>query len=190
MVDYKAIYSVGNSLISMLSNAYPSQLQEDHPCTFSLLSSGELTDIDDSTRLSLYMYRITINEHLRHTMRVEPNERQNTPLAVDLHYMMTVWANSAEAENAIMAWAMLQLHQTPVLDGASLSPEPGWGQDDVIQLIPAELSNEDIMRIWDALDPPYHLSFSYIARVVRIDSARSEEFRPVVATRFSYGEKD
>ena len=60
----------------------------------------------------------------------------------------------------------------------------------MIQLIPAELSTEDIMRIWDALEPSYRLSVSYIARVVRIDSTRVEQVRPVVATRFSYEDKE
>ena len=57
----------------------------------------------------------------------------------------------------------------PILDASSLSPEAGWGANEVIQIIPAELSTEDVMRIWDALDPPYRLSVSYIARLVRLD---------------------
>lgn len=186
MVNFRAIHSVGESLITLLDNSYPSELSEAHPCQFRLLSSGELAGMDDSTCLSLYLYRVTFNEHLRNASRVNGFEDRKTPLAVDLHYLMTIWANSALAEHTILAWAMQQMHQNPVLDGSSLSPEPGWGADDVIQLIPAELSNEDIMRIWDAVDPPYRLSVSYIARVIRIDSELFEEQRPVVGTRFTY----
>jgi hypothetical protein len=39
------------------------------------------------------------------------------------------------------------------------------------------------MRIWDALEPSYRLSVSYIARVVRIDGDASRGL-PVVATRY------
>ena len=42
------------------------------------------------------------------------------------------------------------------------------------------------MRIWDALIPPYRLSVSYIARMVRIDSERIPDGLPVVASRLSF----
>jgi len=82
--------------------------------------------------------------------------------------------------------AMRQLHDRPVFDVASLSPEGGWTASDFVQVIPAELSNEDVMRIWDALDPAYRLSVSYIARTVRIDPDAASVGRPVVATRSSF----
>jgi hypothetical protein len=55
-------------------------------------------------------------------------------------------------------------------------------------VIPAELTTEDMMRIWDALDPPCRLSVSYIARLVRLDPDTMEAAGPpVVARRFAYG---
>jgi hypothetical protein len=44
-----------------------------------------------------------------------------------------------------------------------------------------------MMRIWDALDPGYRLSVSYIVRLVRIDPESSADAKPVVASRFGYG---
>jgi hypothetical protein len=144
---------------------------------------------DFPTTLSLYLYRVTMNEHLRNIARVNGFTDNDVPLSIDLHYLLTVWANNAVAEHTILAWAMRELYLHPVLDISSLSPEAGWTAGDVVQLIPAELSNEDVMRIWDALEPPYRLSISYIARVVRIDADTTEDSRPVVATRFSYSDK-
>jgi hypothetical protein len=83
---------------------------------------------------------------------------------------------------------MSQLHQQPVMDVSSLTEEGGWSNNDVVKIIPAELSNEDLMRIWDALAPDYRLSLSYIARVVSIDSAEISAGLPVVATRYQYEE--
>jgi hypothetical protein len=59
----------------------------------------------------------------------------------------------------------------------------------VIQIISAELSNEDMMRIWDTLKPSYRLSVAYIARVVRIEGDEVEDARPVVATRLLWGDR-
>jgi hypothetical protein len=99
-----------------------------------------------------------------------------------------VWAADALAEQSVLAWTMMQLHEHPVLNTSSLTPEAGWTEGDSVQLIPADLSTREIMRIWDVLDPAYRLSVSYIARVVRID-AESVERIPVVATRFSFRER-
>ncbi len=56
--------------------------------------------------------------------------------------------------------------------------------------MPAELSTEDVMRIWDAIEPAYRLSASYVARVVRIEPDEDlESFAPVVARRDLYGRR-
>ena len=170
-----------------LDSSYPADLRAAHPCEFRLVSSGELaadTEIDGA--LTLYLYRVTVDEHARNRRRITDRTHENVPLAVDLHYLLTVWSRSAFTEHVVVAWAMRQLHQHPVLDASSLTSEAAWGAGDFIQVIPAELSTEDVMRIWDALRPDYRLSVSYIARVVRIDTDPVLEGLPVVATRFSY----
>jgi hypothetical protein len=187
MANLLAAHSVGSSLIAYLRNSYPDDLRARHPADFRLLSSGELVGpVDFGTLLSLYLYRVTQSEHLRNVQRRPDAGEAPAPLAIDLHYLLTVWADSAVAEHTILGWAMRQLHDRPVFDVASLSPEGGWTASDFIQVIPAELSNEDVMRIWDALDPAYRLSVSYIARTVRIDPDAAPGGRPVVATRSSF----
>jgi hypothetical protein len=186
VTNVSAIHSVGESLRTYLDSSYPAALRALHPCEFRLVSSGELAAADDiDNALTLYLYRVTMNEHFRNQRRAIDNLRENTPLSVDLHYLVTVWAKSAFAEHTIIAWAMRQLQQHPVLDRASLSPEAEWTSGESIQVIPAELSTEDVMRIWDALEPAYRLSVSYIARVVRIDTDADIVGMPVVASRFA-----
>jgi hypothetical protein len=190
MANVFAIHSVGNSIATYLRNSYPRTLVGlDMPdCAFDLISSGELAgEPDDSTRITMYLYRITVNEHSRQL--AAGASARPTPLGLDLHFLMSAWAGNARDEHTILAWAIRQLHMFPILDASSLSPEAGWGANEVIQIIPAELSTEDIMRIWDALDPAYRLSVSYIARLVRLDPDSSSVGRPVVATRFAYGEE-
>jgi Pvc16 N-terminal domain len=192
MANVFAIHSVGNSIATYLRNSYPRELAGlDMPdCAFDLVSSGELAgEPDDATRITLYLYRITVNEHSRQ-MHGAAGVTRPTPLGLDLHFLMSAWAGNARDEHTMLAWAMRQLHMFPILDASSLSPEAGWGSNEVIQIIPAELSTEDVMRIWDALDPAYRLSVSYIARLVRLDpDAPPQGGRPVVATRFAYGEE-
>jgi len=193
MANVFALHSVGISVATFLRNTYPPQIDgRDMPaCSFELTSSGQLTgDISESTRITLYMYRITVNEHSRQSRRPGTPADSFVPLGVDLHYLLTAWAANPLDEQVTLAWAMRQLHQYPVLDASSLSPEAGWAADEVIQIVPAELSTEDVMRIWDALDPAYRISASYVARLVRLDPDQdADEFRPVVAGRYLYGDR-
>src|SRR5262249_41793967 len=155
-----------------------------HPCQFRLLSSGQMTTPDDDGAiLSLFLYRVTMNEHLRNVGRPNHPSGRNVPLSLDLHYLMTVWADGALAEQTILGWAMHEIYRHRVMDASSLSPEAQWAPGEVVQLIPAELSNEDIMRIWDAIEPTYRLSVSYIARMVRIEDLDQPLGNRVVAMR-------
>ena len=192
MANVFAIHSVGNSIVTYLRNSYPRALAgQDMPdCSFDLVSSGELAgEPGDATRITLYLYRITVNEHSRQLQAPTGAAARQTPLGLDLHFLMSAWAGNARDEHTMLAWAIRQLHMFPILDASSLSPEAGWGANEVIQVIPAELPTEDVMRIWDALDPAYRLSVSYIARLVRLDPDAPPQGRPVVAARFAYGEE-
>lgn len=189
MSNVLAVHSVGQSLMTYLGNVYPAELRADFPCDFRVISSGELaTNEEFGTALTLYLYRITMNEHLRNSPR-RATSRWEVPLSVDLHYLLSAWADKPLAEHTTLVWAMQQLHQRPLLELSSLSPEAGWESTDYVQIIPAELSTEDVMRIWDALEPSYRLSVSYIGRVVRIDGSTEPDALPVVASRFTYAER-
>ncbi len=188
MTNVLAVHSVGESLRTYLDRSYPADLRAAHPCEFKLVASGELAgDVELDAALTLFLYRVTVNEHARNVRRTTDLSHENVPLAVDLHYLLTMWSKSAFTEHVVIAWAMRQLYEHPVLDASSLTAEANWGPGDFVQVIPAELSTEDVMRIWDALDPGYRLSVSYIARVVRIDADPGPQGLPVVARRFAYG---
>lgn len=174
-------------MITYLRNAYPEPLRTDYPCDFRLLSSGEMADIGEvGTAVTLYLYRITVDEHLRTAPMAYKPQDEALPLSVDLHYLLSVWADSALVEHTIVAWVMSELDQHCVLDKATLSTDGGWFDEDQIQIVPVELSNEDLMRIWDALAPNYRLSISYRARVVRIDPQPIPTGKPIVARRLDY----
>jgi len=101
-----AVHSVSQSLMTYLGNVYPDELKAEFPCDFRVISSGELaTNEDFGTALTLYLYRITMNEHLRNTPRRGTN-RWEVPLSIDLHYLLSVWADQPLAEHPTLAWAM------------------------------------------------------------------------------------
>lgn len=197
MASFYAIHSVADSLASYLRYAYQAdQAKPEHSallpsCDFAVMSSGEMGDVGEGEdapvkpRVSLYMYRATVNEHLRNQpLGARPSDAP-PPLALDLHFLLTVWSDKVEDELRIMGWTMLKLHTHQILGASDLTEEGKFGPDEVIHVIPAELSNEDLMRIWDAIRRPYCLSASYIARVVRLeDLGTYDPAKPVLARRF------
>jgi hypothetical protein len=195
MANIAAIRSVGVSLAAYLTNAYremefPVNVTKPD-CSFAVTTIGGVRAQDvqvgeTTVQVLIFLYRASMNHHLRNAGRLTDPGMHPVPLSVDLHYLMSFWAQSAENEQLALAWTMRQLHATPVLDASSLGREAGWAAEDFIQLIPEEITTEEMMRIWDTLEPNYRLSLSYIARVVRIDPDEVREQRQVVATRFQY----
>lgn len=185
MASFRAIHSVGESLRVYLQASYPRELRDAFPCTFQVLSSGQLARFEDPTEssvaLTLFLYRATVSEHARHARLPGSSMHANPSLPLELHWMMTVWAASAAAEHIVFAWAMHQLHVHPLLDEGTLTSDGGWEPGDTVQVIPEELPVESLMRIWDSLEPTYRLSSSYVARVVRIGAGVAKPDRPIVS---------
>lgn len=192
MANYQAVFAVGDALARFLQNNYDPTVVG-FPCTFKLFSSLEIASEDQANdqTVSLFLHRITTNENFRSVTRLQDSPGEQPILFLDLHYLITYWGTSAEAEQTILVWTMQQLQTNLILDSSILSLSTvaaGWDSTESVQLIPADLSLEDILRIWDALGPKYRLSVSYVARVVRVDRSVPTEL-PVVATRFTLQDK-
>src|SRR5262249_29686800 len=145
-------------------------------CIFRSVSSADLNRDNEfaNTTVSIFIYRVTANEFMRNATRQLTAVSFDAPLSLDLHFMITVWAEDHLDEHLLLAWTMRQLRQRQTLSASDLSPDGGWLPGDFVQLIPEELSSGDMMRIWDALSPKYRLSVTYVARAVRLDADLDE----------------
>lgn len=191
MADYQAVFAVGDALAKYLTNNYDPAVVG-FPCSFKLVSSAEIANENTANldkTVAMYLHRMTTAEHYRNVTRLQDSPFDQPILYLDLHYLLSYWdasAEGAEAEQKILVWTMQQLQSNPILDTSILSlssSAPGWDKTDSVQLIPADLSLQDILDIWDGLGPKYRLTIGYVARVVRIDRTVTPGL-PVVATRF------
>ncbi|HEV2992292.1 MAG TPA: Pvc16 family protein [Candidatus Angelobacter sp.] len=109
--------------MTFLRNAYPEPLRTDHPMDFRQISSGELAAAAEPTKaLTLFLFRVTQNEYLRTRRRQNDPADAEAPLSIDLHYLLTAWADDALVEHTVLSWAMLHIH--PVLDSSSRPKVP------------------------------------------------------------------
>lgn len=197
MAGLGAVHSVGESIVLHLGDALQLQRQIEAAlpaservlpdCSFLQLSSAQLANAfsPNGNQITLYLYRIGVDKLLRTTADSRsPGVSRSRPLSLELHYLLTVWSSSAAIEQTMMAWTMRELHAAPSLDRGRLAPVSAWRPDETVQISPSELSHEDMMRIWDAVNPSYRLSTSYVARVVRVDNLVPATAGPVIAQRF------
>jgi hypothetical protein len=186
MPNHLAINSFAQTLLAYLQQSHGVVAKTLPAVTFELLSSGRFSspseDIAEPS-LTLYLHRITLNQHLRNA-RTGPAPG---PLALDLHFLLTVWSTDPAIELKLMGWALRQLHYHAFLNAGSLAVDDNpaqWAPEDVVTLLPAELTTEEMARIWEAARRGYRLSHPFIARVVRLGLDGPPTGVPVIATQF------
>lgn len=185
MASLIAVNAVCSGIAQQLRLAHQLSPVHDTSCQFTVVGSKDLKDLPTkSTTCAIFLYRISHNEHTRNPARSSPRG----PLTVNLHLLFSMWADSPLKEHTILGWVMRELYDHPILDRSVLGASGEFIDGELVQLIPEELTLDDMSKLWQLLVPPYRLSANYIARNVRIGSG-SEVGAPVAATRFGVNDE-
>ena len=185
MAGFAGIAAVGKSIERMLNACFDQQEPVPNQQTRAVLvrtaDFGETLSATNigSPALSIFLYRVECNKTMRAAWSAVGSVDGNSHLAVDLHYLLTPWADNAEFEQRILGRAMQCLETTPVLSGPLLHPLTEWAPNETIQLMTEDLSTEAVMRTFDSLPTDYRLSVPYVARLVRIDGLAATPDPPV-----------
>jgi len=138
--------------------------------TVSLFSTRNFT-ASITNHVVLYLYRVEVDETRRNVdlPRLSANAPRRAALGLELHYLLVVWGNqNAEGEQIMLARCMDILDRHALLSGSLLSPAYPWEREDALRISLAHLSTEDMLRLWDSLEPPYQLSVPYVLRTARL----------------------
>jgi hypothetical protein len=175
MADYRAVATVTEAVLQLLrSNYRPEDFGQE--LEFKVFTAKDFTK-PLSAGVSLFLYRIFPNGVQRTPpSRPAPDGRRfPSLLPLDLHLLLTVWGKEASLQHTIAGWMMRVLEDHPIFPAALLNAvTPGvFRADETVELSLTELTNEDLLRIWDTLvQNVYQLSVPYVARMVRIESPR------------------
>lgn len=175
MSSYKVIARVSTILRQVLWESFE-QDPEIRPLIVSQASivfiNPTQTAVNSANRLSLWLYQISENEFMKNQpMRRGvngPNQDQFPPLALNLHYLVTPFGPSGEADHLILGKTMQLLYDNATL----LMHEPVDNVVEELRIILCPLKLEELTRIWESLREPYRLSVCYQVKVTRIDSQR------------------
>lgn len=192
MSGYAGIAAVGKSLERLLNLAFterqpvPTKLTRAVLIRTDDLMAKNVPTAIGQYALSLLLYRVDFNKTMRAAWSAVGSIDGHGHLPLDLHFLMTPWADNAEHEHMILGRAMQALEYTPILSGPLLyapvlpyPDEPEALPADSVQVAMEDISTEALMRTFDSLPTDYRLSVPYVARVVRIDSREARPLPPV-----------
>ncbi len=188
MADYAAVAAAGLTLERLLSAAFmEAPIPVPGKTTKAVLARTEEFDLKRHgsplvpPALSVFIYRVEFNKTMRAAWSAVGAQDGRGHLPLDLHILLTPWAENAEYELRILGRAMACLEALPILTGPLLNPSTSWAANDGVQVVLEDLSTETLMRIFDSLQSDYKLSVPYIARVVRVDTSATTLARVTTA---------
>lgn len=158
---------------------------------------------DTKDQLNLYMYMVSFNTGWRNQMQPVRNSSgariENTPLALDLHYLLSAYTKGDDLNRDILlGFGMQVFHDNPTLSKAFIAaelaaPTPSYlsesnldKQVEHIKITPETLSTEEISRLWTAFGAKYRPSAAYKVTVLLMQTQRDIEPGPPVLSRNVY----
>jgi hypothetical protein len=191
MASYRAIGATCEGVLRMLRQAWSLALFNDAQLQFEVYTTKDFATPME-TGVSLFLYKAGRNE-LQRTPPARPDSQgrpRRPQLPLNLYMLLTPWAKDASLEHEILGWMMRTIEDTPVLPAGLLNSRIAgvFEPEETVELVPGDLTYEELFRIWDVLPQDYHISVPYVARVVRIDSQfEVAGAGPVLTRQLDYG---
>ena len=184
MAGFAGIAATGKSIERLLNAAFAEEEPVPGKKTRAVLvrtsdfeETNAATNIG-SPALSVFLYRVDSNKVMRAAWSAVGSQDGVPHFAVDLHFLLTPWADNAEFEQRILGKAMQCLETTPQLSGPLLHPSADWAANETVQVVSEDIPPEAMLRAFDSLPTVYRLSVAYVARVVRIDGREATPTPP------------
>lgn len=178
MADFRAIAAVTEGVLQLLRSNYdPNDFNQE--LEFKVFTARDFAN-PISAGVSLFLYRVVpcgIHRTPPGPMQLDGTIAQ-TLLPLDLHFMLTVWGGEASLQHTIAGWMMRVIEDQPIFPAALLNAviPASFAPDETVEICLAELTNEDLLRMWDTLvQNVYQLTVPYVARIVRIHSTQRRE---------------
>lgn len=123
-------------------------------------------------KVNLFLFRVMENPFAKNDgwAALGTDALKHPPLALNLFYLLTPYAENKLDEQRIFGEAMRIFHDNTILAGAALK----GGLENTAEELKVDLAPftmENLSQIWSALNQPYRLSVCYQVRMALIDSS-------------------
>lgn len=146
----------------------------------SLASPADETIDPNDTKINLYLFRIDENPFgkNREWMPMGTETRHYPPLALNLFYVVTPYADKQIDGHRALGEAMRILHDHAIIRSPHLQASLEFSQNELkIELCPFNL--EELTRVWNAFNIAYRLSVCYQVRIIFVDSLLQQDVKRV-----------
>jgi hypothetical protein len=175
LASYQAISAIGQAIASLLKSAQPPV--ELPAVDVRIFQAKDVQANADFEGISLFLYRVAVSSSRRQMPpTMSPLGRPfKRPLPLDLYYLLTPWAKTAEMQHILLSWAMRSIEDSPSLPPSLLNAhfpdQLPFRPDETVEVIHDPLSVQDLNNIWEILGKhDVQVSTSYVVRLVPIDS--------------------
>jgi hypothetical protein len=186
VATYNAIAAVTHAMLSLMRDGCPRDVFPDAQFE-SMQMNGQPPPFGEGATLMLY--RVSLNG--RRTVHYPPRPDGHRPrpgIALDLFYLLSVWAKTIEQQQRLLGWCIRELADRTALPSGVLN-QHHLGLTDTfhatedMELTCDPLSLQDLAAIWDVLKPHVPLSMGYVVHMVPIESVEPVAAGVPVQTR-------
>lgn len=186
MASFKAVPAILEELKNFLQARAKAELADYiHNPDILILGTKELDAEPTGNHLGIYLHRISVdpfgrNRYLNSTDIGKPMQPE---LPINLHFLLVAWTDTGENESALISWGLQHIGASLELNISHIGgADKFWRDHESVQIIPEEMSTEDLLRIWDGLPRSYKLSVPFLVKTVRLLPVPERVNGPLVKT--------
>ena len=202
-----------NNLYLGVASQFPSTVTVSCLAPDQVQSTVEGGKPDTENQVNLFLHQVTHNRAWRNvdlasTSADGARRLSSPPLALDLHYLLTVYGSDYWQAEALLGYALMMLQEAPVLTrqdigdaitalttlpypyptnklSAFLNTSGLADQIEMIKITPESMTREELAWLWTALKADYRPTFPFQVSVVLMQPALPGSFAlPVLKTVF------
>ena len=191
IADFAVIADVGETLIELLKENMKDLITPD---SIMLISPGDIEG-NDNVRLSLFLYQVTENAHMKNQemQNISSTRLTYPPLSLDLFYMLTSHPSTGiqdktertKEEHSVLGRAMQILNDNSILKDSALRGSLAENNEELHMTL-TTLNLDDMTKIWTTFqDKLFRPSLCYLVTPVEIDSSREKQVKRVVERKLN-----
>ena len=187
MAGYRALASVGRSIVSLLDVHFRSQIPAG-PRPRPVLAGTADFDLVNSNAdavirypsVAVFCYRLSVDPETRPGWSSVATRDGIPRVPLRMHLFISAWDEFVESELEWLGLTAQALETTSLLTGTLLDPTGEWGPGEAVQVVPDDLALESMSEAFQALTTDYRCWLSYVARVIVIGGVEEPVVPPVV----------
>lgn len=188
MSNSLAIAAVTTTLRHLLQQRFDTDGSGGVTVTTRPLDKARDNNTSNGNQVNLFLYQTQINAAWRNMdipIQVKPGETGQSPLALNLYYLLTAYAQNDDfpepTSHRLLGQAMSVFHDHPILSSedikaalpfANLLEYDLYNQVERVRITSQPLSLDELSKLWTTFQTQYRISAAYEVAVVLIESTR------------------